>query len=994
MSVKYRNDFTDKQGINDWSLRIIDTSYESYSDRVITDGGTVQSIGCLPLEITELVEYKRFNLDGDGFNLTYGNRGDDLHKSIKGSKVKFTFNALTIDDLSFIEAIAQTQEQTYFVDLYKGGSLFWRGGILQDLIRIPYKYFPIQVELQATCGLARLKGKAEAIDEYDNILSSIAFILRDLDNGNLYAGSDAFIRTSVRWFEDQMVTADGLDSLAYSRLFRLSTEYDLDDNGVEEYRDWYEWLEKILDTFGARIFMAEGVWQIVQIDEIANNPSKYNLYSKEYIYAVAAGDPSGVVGVISDGTAWTTFFELQTSGVANRVKRDNSTYTYLPACKEIKVNWNAPYAQNQLIGIERLNSSSTSVSIQIGSVQYLTSSDPNFRNQVYVGVKNQWFKVVNAAGITQTFYLRQFLQVRIVGSSSTYYLQPSGVGYVWTTFNNFFQGATSNALYSIAGSSSLLINSRDNLPNIQNFNMLSDDIPIDGNLEISMYMVALNSSFVTHPNVIPTGLIVGDGTAYNSRGALFSVYYRNSSNQLPYDGVDYTVSNPTLLEATVIKDYDDALIGDTIDLTDNRRIRVFDGSTWENSNLWKFRTSGSSKSIVKLRLSQSMNYFERPKRLFDLTYIGNPNPLRAMRLGSKDYIWNWLEITARGKAASAVIKSEAVEVKTNGGGFTVDDNLNLVGLGLSDDSGLRVGNPTDGVVDYDSGLIAEDLTGAKTSITIVELNNDLAFTGETVRIYQPANGYFEDVVLTQDALQGETTLSIQSKTFSIPMLQGALLQRAVAKSSVKSRALEIYPISSIPNAEMIMDANSGYAIDGSGYIDTWRDSSGENHNGSGTDIEPNNNGLFNAYFNGSSSKLVNTTLDPGQPFSLALLINLAETNVGRFIICNDDNNFYIETAAGDGITIGTSVKSDSAEIRRDEWVVFQLEMNGGSSRARANNDAWMSLNLDSNSIKHPIFGSDGSTDFCEMSISAICIFGGILTTDQWQSVYLNLKSRL
>ena len=134
MSVKYRIDFEDAQGINEWSLQIIDKTYTSYSDRVIADGGTIESIGCLPFEITELVEYQRFNLDGEAFELSYGDRGDDLHKAIKGSALKFTFTVENFEDLSFIEAIAQTQEQSYFVDLYKNGALFWRGGILQDLI--------------------------------------------------------------------------------------------------------------------------------------------------------------------------------------------------------------------------------------------------------------------------------------------------------------------------------------------------------------------------------------------------------------------------------------------------------------------------------------------------------------------------------------------------------------------------------------------------------------------------------------------------------------------------------------------------------------------------------------------------------------------------------------------------------------------------------------------------------------------------------------------
>jgi hypothetical protein len=43
------------------------------------------------------------------------------------------------------------------------------------------------------------------------------------------------------------------------------------------------------------------------------------------------------------------------------------------------------------------------------------------------------------------------------------------------------------------------------------------------------------------------------------------------------------VTNPTLVESTFIKEYEDALIGDSIDLTDNRRIRVYNSTSWENS---------------------------------------------------------------------------------------------------------------------------------------------------------------------------------------------------------------------------------------------------------------------------------------------------------------------------------------------------------------------------------------------------------------------------
>ena len=184
MGSKYRAKFTDDPGTYTWIVDIIDTQYESYTDRVEADGGTVLNIECLPDALLELVEYRKLVTGPNGFDLIYGNRGDDAFRGIKGSRVNLTFIAEDSTDLTFLHAVAQTQEDRYFIQIQRNGSLFWQGLVLQDLMRIPYNAFPFAVEFQATCGLGRLEGIEEEIptNKFSNFLTLITYMLGEQDS--------------------------------------------------------------------------------------------------------------------------------------------------------------------------------------------------------------------------------------------------------------------------------------------------------------------------------------------------------------------------------------------------------------------------------------------------------------------------------------------------------------------------------------------------------------------------------------------------------------------------------------------------------------------------------------------------------------------------------------------------------------------------------------------------------------------------------------------
>ena len=979
MSIKYKGKFTDRQGTDTWEVAIHDGTYTSYQDGVLADGGSVEGLGCFPTALNELVEYTQITLGAEGFELEYGKRGDDPHKAIKGSSITFNWHLADSSQEAFIESVAQTQEQNYYVRLFRNSVIYWQGPILQDLIRVPYAK-PQIVNIKATDGLARLKGLKGDIANYDTILEGIIDVLRDIDSANLWADSDNFVRTSVRWFEDQMWTGapiNGLDALAYSKLYKQSVLFNYDKDGNEEYRTWYDWLQCVLETFGARIFLAEGVYVIEQIDEVANTPSRYNMYQRNYS---VSNNPTTATGIALSGEAFPTFLPLTATATTNRVGTESS-YGYLPANKSINVYFDAPFERNNLIDVNRI---SDTTDTSFGDVEFISGAS----NALQILLRNQFYKVTNSSGTSKVFILRQKLKVTVDGSTN-YYLAPgSGNTYTWTTTNSSFEYYTTGPLF-VQGSASLVIDGENEL---QGSPIITEDIPIDGTLKVQITMEVLDSTFNTHSNVILVNITSGDGVYVNARkGALVYAYYFSTEGLKPIDGVEYSVDNPTLLQASDVKEYNNVFIGDELSQNDYQRIRVWNVSTntWNNSESWKYRGTGTAYTIIKLRLNQAMNYFVQPRRLFDLNYQGSINPVRALRLGSKDYFWNWLKVTAR----YSEVETEAFEIATPSTAYTVDDNL-INQERTPQLQGIDYGKiaPADGIFGINSGYTATETVGTITSIDVTDLQSDLGYTGDSVRLYNPLNGSYFDVVLTANALQGHTSISIASTTVNTPIAAGTRLIAQVSENSKRSAAKETYSLTAIPDSELILE-NSGL-ITTSGFLTTWKDASGNANNFTGVDLEPNFDGAFQVYFDGSTGRASNVTISQSSGYTLVLLIKLIEATTGKYVVYGNSGNVYISTGTGDDVTLGTSVKSVTAEIPRDEWVVFQARMDGASSEWRTNYGAWNAANLDADTLETPHFGYDGSTNYCEMSLAAACIFANVLTDNQADAVTTNLINRV
>ena len=990
MSEKYKATFTDDQEKYTWVLSVIDTDYESYSDRVTADGGTVIGIGCLPLELNELVEFKRLSLGPDGFTLEYGNRGDDPFKPLKGSRVVFNFMAENNADLSFIDDVAGTQEQRFYIRLYRDGSLFWQGPILQDLLRVPYTSFPAAVEVQAICGIARIKNLDGELTQRDNLIESTISILKQLDPNNLWSDTDTFLRTSVRWFEDQMYSGSpstSLDAYAYTQPATIGTEFVYDEQGEKDLRNYYEYLESVLTNFGARLFLANGHWVVEQITEIANTPSRYALYQKNYSLA-GGSSPTTATGVVSTGNSFTTYVSLSGTGLTNRIS-SRSSYGYLGAVKNAKIVYDIGGDVTAAVNWIRVPSSYTTIRT--------LETDPDAGIQI--SLKPGWHKFNNSSVISRQIIFVIKASIRISGTT-TQYLAPGvapNTG-VWTS--NPATILVMHQVYNIGQFGTQLnpITYHDKL-------IKTTDIPIDGDLEVKYEVEILDGHNPTQASTFVTLGTVTGGIEQRNRGLQVITTLSNPQNS-ELTKVEYEVLNTVETSATIEQDYREVYIADQVNSTNvPNKFRVWNvvSAAWLDSIEWKPRGNGTAKRILELFLQSVMQMREAPRRLFDIEYFGDCEPILGIRVGTggtaKTYLWNWFSLSAKPN----LISSEAFELNQSATVYNVSSDdvfigqdfaslsiaYNGTGNGLGDTLVNGISAPT-------NGLVASEQSGTITSIPLSgALRFTLGFAGDTIQVIE-TDGNITEFVLSENALVGQTSLSIESTALSGVLSEGARVLAPDARNATVNASLSTYDITRFTLTELLLLQEGGGFEDPSD-IQAWLDFSAGGHNFSAVDVAMTEKGKFATIFNGTSSYLANSTLDIVQPFTIAFAINLKETNTGRYIISSDGSTgkiFDIYTGTGDNVTIRVGATTATATITRDQFVVFQLVVNGASSKYRQNLDSYTSLTLGADHIKHPTIGYDGSSGFCEMDLTAVCIFERVLTDDELDGLFINLEARI
>jgi len=902
MGTRYKTLFNDVHTEVEWTVRILDTSY----------------VGA------EL----DMNLEREAFELTHGENGIPISAAIIGSQCDVFVLVDNDTWATFIDTIATEQEDKYYIQIDKNGAVFWRGKILQDQIRVEFKPQPYGVRLRATDGLATLKDRRAAITNYDSILRTIIEILDYLDPDSLFLPDEAFVRTSVRWFENQTWTTsapNALDGIAYSRLpSRLSTEYDIGADGEPAYRSWYDWLEGVLTAFGARVMLSEGIWWVEQVTELATpSLSRYNTYSKQYALTAGAPPAVGMGGFLDGGTLWTNYHLLTTTGAANQYDRvlKGSQYGYNAALKDYRLRFAFNQAGYVGFGYVRTPSSEVAVgTIQAGDLLqlYLTAF---------------WFKWEATVAGTYTIYPRVRVRVRLDAGTDRYLQQSANGTWDWVTSVQQIE-----ILSGQYGWNTAFLNIGDT--ELQEYSWLSSAqnprfttaAPVDGTIYIQFEILALNASGTTLAGITLDSIVPSDGIPYDKRGLFYNLFNATAQG---YSELEFLAENGTLTTSSAVQEDEvETFIGDAPFINANNRLQVYTtSSTWEDSDAWKFRGTGTAYQLLQLNVGRFMRLTDEPRRLFDLRYRGEYLPHLSLRVNGLYYMVQKAMLSGR----TGFVDVEALEIVDSGNNPTLDEVRGFQVLPEGVISGPGGGGKT--ALD---GVMTTAPSGATSSLSVSSLTATLGKAGQYVTLLSPSGISSATLRLAADANAGDTTVSINSYTFTA----GDFPAGSVLRAALQVNQTEIVDSSwrGLPATVLLLPEGfrgSPSAVSG------WVDSSGQGNDFSvvGTPTIETEDGKILAGCTSTNSFALAALAGVNQPFNVAFsvrdysgAITLFEDNVAPAVSVEITSATDITANAGVG-----DVLTFTAGFK-----VVQVEFNGASSRIRVDSQPWQTLNAGAN----------------------------------------------
>jgi hypothetical protein len=215
---------------------------------------------------------------GVDISLQYIPSGDDIYEAMYASELSCTIDVT--DNLANIPDFVTVNDRKYFAKLYLGSDLEWCGYTLSDNISISYSTGRKQLSFNCVDGLGMLRNIPLNINSVGNRtnsqLSVLTYILTCLNS--LSFPTNPNLMTVCSYFAlDMNDRADGTQYEPFSQTYLPIRTFKNDDY---TYENSFDVLEKIIKSFGCRLFQAGGKWWVVAINEFANE----NNYFTQYTY--------------------------------------------------------------------------------------------------------------------------------------------------------------------------------------------------------------------------------------------------------------------------------------------------------------------------------------------------------------------------------------------------------------------------------------------------------------------------------------------------------------------------------------------------------------------------------------------------------------------------------------------------------------------------------------------------------------------------------------
>ena len=702
--------------------------------------------------------------EGEGFEITYQQQGDERFSPIKGSECALyctiTDNAAGTTLKNWINtSLNATKEDLYHMAIYMDGSLYWFGVILPDLNNMMDASRPYGYKITATDGLARMKDKefTQAVDAYTTpsigrkTFNEIIFEL--LKYSPLYTATTENLlwSTVVDWYETAMpAKADTIDPLSYS-MIRMNTYLVLKENKEPKGLSYYEVLENICEQWGMRVMFSNGLYRFTQVNAYEDDAvTKY-----ERFYERATGSFNGVQPFLGDP------IEI-TNNTFPHVAAGNQFAWYAPL-KFIHLKY--PFKNNNML--DELSDMTPTTN----GYEYVAT----LRDNIIAGT-NTSLIIISGINIqlNSSNPNGQNITVRISLKIGSYYLEKDILRSIGTeTWSTTSTDVWEHLFTHGAGNGWL------QLPQIVIQTPLLPAGTYNAN-SCKIEIVDIRDRL--------TGTILTPITQYQAArqvGATSMTYTKSSTNSTD-QYIEFTAGN-TL---TPINSYDlqlkDALIGEPTDPSNPGQIFVYTGTAWGMSTgQWRYQDTGLAFSFNLLRVrevlcGQTIPISKYQGQIIDSQVFAH----NSLEYNGFRYILNG----ATFKAQSDTWEGEWYQVSVDrlsfediGGGEpqTGDGGTN----GLIRGIGNAWGDGNTALKQLQSLSNERIITtvstqidsGTQDTIYIDATGTDLIKQGDFLRILTQNGTNADRVTVAADVTGGDTTISIQPYDFGLTIPVGSVI---------------------------------------------------------------------------------------------------------------------------------------------------------------------------------------------------------------------------
>ena len=712
-----------------------------------------------------------FQIAKDGIKIEWrGESDEDIHSPMMGSiaTIEMLVGTSETTVLTFLSDLRTSKEGRFFLEIEtQAGAKIWRGIITADALGDETDQGPIfGYTLTAVCGLALLK----KIPYYDNgalyygrqrLTTHAVTALGKLSHvSTFWAADDAFLETSVDWWEASMTSGDANDPL-YLSYVDHSAFYDFKTKGGpdKDVLSCYDVLKNICLAFGCRIRMRDAKYVIEQIDYRVNSTYNWRTYKKNGDQKTY-GAYSGVLTV--DQTQ------------ANAAKLTYVTYDFLSQYNKTQLTYEAKmrrnYWQNILVNgtstfnfNQTISSNSGAATMRMRGTFFVT-----IRNDSYTG--NATDVIIPQINITLKIGAKYLKRTVSVSNFSFYYDTAS-----WTN--------TNTDVFVLMASGQTVPASGQTANYIQGFDFITPALVADG---------ALNSIAVSSIE-----LRAADGSGIDE--SQFTISWSAAGLWLEL----YDLGTPDVQEDEVLYESEN-LDGGTD--TWERNGRLGSGSINYSGSLinsdgttaltqWGQGAGSRNLAIGALMAKRVLDARLRVKKRLNGQLYGNAcNQVRKLISTSDSLYWldmrvlwhvtenilegSWVNLTFGNSSTKTPVK---VKILTGGTNNPTVINPTSTSPTTGGNSPM-VANPPGAILNPLSfNALATQITKGATVTSIAVgaalAGNEFA-AGDKVKLVNPITGQVQTFTVASAPSAGATSISVNSATanFDIPVNAGMFVQ--------------------------------------------------------------------------------------------------------------------------------------------------------------------------------------------------------------------------